>query len=54
MDRYALDKLLSLWLREELTVEQVIGQIIQHLLAQEKQLGELKRQLPKSPPQKQD
>jgi hypothetical protein len=52
MARYSLDELLSLWQREHLTVEQVIGQILQHLLALEKQLGELKRQLPKLPPKK--
>jgi hypothetical protein len=51
---YSLQELLSLWQREHLTVEQVIGQILQHLLALEKQLGELKRRLPPSPPKQQD
>jgi hypothetical protein len=50
MARYALRELLSLWERGNLTVEQVIGQLILHLLDQEKQLAELKRQLPKPPP----
>jgi hypothetical protein len=54
MAEYPLQELLSLWYREEVTVEQVIGQIIQHLLALEKQLGELKRQLPPSPPKKEE
>jgi hypothetical protein len=52
MAEYPLRELLSLWHRERLTVEQIIGQILLHLLAQEEQLGELKRQLPKPPPQK--
>ena len=54
MPRYPLDELLSRWQRERLTVEQAIGQILQHLLALEKQLGDLKRRLPKSPPKKKD
>jgi hypothetical protein len=54
MAQYPLRELLSLWERGNLTVEQVIGQILLHLLAQEKQLGELKRQLSKSPPKKED
>jgi hypothetical protein len=54
MDRYALEKLLSLWLRGDLTVDQVIGQILQHLQALEKQLAELKRQLPPSPPKQRE
>ncbi len=54
MARYPLGELLSRWQRERLTVDQMIGQILQHLLAQEKQLGELKRQLPKPPPKKQE
>jgi hypothetical protein len=48
--RYSLQELLSLWHREHLTVEQIIGQILQHLLAQEKQLDDLQRRLPKPPP----
>jgi hypothetical protein len=54
MAEYPLRELLSLWQRERLTVEQIIGQILQHLLALEKQLGDLKRRLPKSPPKKQE
>ncbi len=54
MAKYSLRELLSLWHREHLTVEQIIGQILLHLLAQEKELGELKRQLPPSPPKQQE
>ncbi len=50
MSKYPLQKLLNLWQQERLRVEQAIGQILQHLLAQEKQINELKQQLPKSPP----
>jgi hypothetical protein len=50
MAEYPLQELLSLWYREQVTVEQVIGQILQHLIALEKELGELKRQLSKPPP----
>ncbi len=53
MARYSLQELLSLWHREHLTVEQIIGQIMQHLIALEKQLGDLKRRLPPSPPKEQ-
>jgi hypothetical protein len=51
MAEYPLRELLSLWQRERLTVEQVIGQILLHLLAQEKELGELKR---RSPPKQEE
>ncbi len=54
MARYPLQELLSLWHREHLTVEQIIGQIIQHLIALEKQLGDLQRRLPKPPPKKEE
>ncbi len=54
MAEYPLRELLSLWHRERLTVEQVIGQILLHLIAQEKELGELKRQLPQPPPQQEE
>ncbi|HXV98553.1 MAG TPA: hypothetical protein VEC93_09025 [Anaerolineae bacterium] len=54
MAQYALDKLLSLWYQGQVTVEQVIGQLIQHLIAQEKQLAELKRQLSQLPPKQEE
>lgn len=41
MATYPLKTLLKRWQREELTVEQVIGQIIQHLIALEKRLSRL-------------
>lgn len=50
MSKYSLQELLKLWQQERLKVEQAIGQILQHLLAQEKEINELKRLLPKSPP----
>jgi hypothetical protein len=52
MSKYPLPKLWSLWQQERLKAEQAIGQILQHLLAQEKQIKELKRLLAKSPPGK--
>lgn len=54
MAMYPLQELLGRWQQEQLTIEQVIGQILQHLLALEKQLNELKRRLPKSPPQEKE
>ena len=39
MGTHPLKLLLKLWQRGELTVEQAIGQIIQHLIALEKRLG---------------
>jgi len=48
MSKYPLQKLLNLWQQELLKVEQAIGQILQHLLAQEKEINELKRLLQKS------
>jgi len=54
MAMYPIRELWGRWQREHLTVEQAIGQILQHLLALEKQLAELKRQRPKSPPKKKD
>ncbi len=54
MASYPLSELLSLWQREHLTVEQIIGQILQHLIAQEKQLDELKRRSPPPPPKERE
>ena len=54
MAMYPPQELLGRWQREQLTVEQAIGQLLQHLLALEKQLNELKRRLPKSPPTRND
>jgi hypothetical protein len=38
-------KLLKLWQQGDLTVEQAIGQLLQHLVALHKLLDDLKRQL---------
>lgn len=45
MSMYTPDELLKRWQQGTLTIEQAIGQILQHLLAIQKQLKE-----PKSPP----
>lgn len=37
MSTYSLEKLLQLWRREELTVEQAIGHLLQHLAILETQ-----------------
>ena len=50
MAQYPLNELLSLWHRGQVTVEQVIGQLILHLIAKEKRLSDLQRQLSKPPP----
>jgi len=49
MSMYPLEELLKRWQLDNLTVEQAIGQILQHLLALQKQLKELK-QSPGQPP----
>ena len=54
MAEYPLQELLSLWYREQVTIEQVIGQILLHLIALEKELDDLKRRLPPSPPEKEE
>ena len=45
MSKYDLQELLGLWHQEKVDVGQVIGQILQHLIAQAKDLAELKRQV---------
>lgn len=42
MSMYPLDELLKRWQQNTLTMEQAIGQMLQHLLAMQKQLKELK------------
>jgi hypothetical protein len=54
MATYSPQELLSHWQRGQLTVEQVIGQLLQHLVDVDKQLRALKRHLPKPPAKKQD
>jgi flagellar biosynthesis chaperone FliJ len=46
VSHYTLDELLILWRREELTAEQLLGQLLQVLRAQERRLRELERQIP--------
>ncbi len=46
MSHYTLDELLILWRREELTVEQLLGQMLQVLRTQERRLRDLERVLP--------
>lgn len=43
---YALPKLLQLWQRNELTPEQMMGHLFQHLFTQEKRLTALERGAP--------
>jgi hypothetical protein len=39
------EKLLAKWAQKDLTVEQAIGHLLQHLVALHKQLDDLKRQV---------
>ena len=52
MATYPTKELMNRWESERLTMPQIIGHILQHLLALEEQVKELKRRLPKSPPNK--
>ena len=45
LSTYPLEKLLQLWRREELTVEQMIGHLLQHLSALEAQGQALQKQV---------
>ena len=45
MSTYSLEKLLQLWRLEELTVEQTIGHLLQHLAALEAQSQALQKQM---------
>ena len=46
MSHYTLEELVMRWKREELTVEQMIGQLLLVQLAQQRRLRELERRLP--------
>jgi hypothetical protein len=46
VSHYTLEELIARWRREELTVEQMIGQILQALQAQQQRLRDLERRLP--------
>jgi hypothetical protein len=43
MSMYPVEELLNRWARQELSILQAIGQILQHLLRQEKEIQALKR-----------
>ena len=43
MSHYTLDQLIDLWRREQLTAEQMIGQLLQVLKEQERRLREIAR-----------
>ena len=45
MSTYALPKLLALWVRGELTAEQVAGHILQNLLHLDERVNQLERRL---------
>jgi hypothetical protein len=46
VSHYTLEELVARWRREELTVEQMIGQLLLVQLAQQRRLRELERRLP--------
>jgi len=43
MSTYTISQLLGLWAQEKLTVEQVIGHLLQQIMALEKRISELER-----------
>jgi hypothetical protein len=43
MSHYTLDELIELWRREQLTTEQMIGQLLQVLKEQERRMREIAR-----------
>jgi len=48
---YTLEELLKRWKLETLTVEQAIGQILQHLVVMQKQIKDLQQASSQSPSQ---
>jgi hypothetical protein len=50
MSHYTLDELMARWNREELTLEQMMGQLLQALRAQDQRLREVERRVPPLPP----
>jgi hypothetical protein len=44
MSHYSIEELIALWKKEELSVEQLIGQILQILRAQDQRLREVGKQ----------
>ena len=47
MSTYTLAQLLTKWAKEELTAEQMIGHIVQHLIRQEEEITQLQKQIAK-------
>ena len=45
MATYSLTDLLGMWARQELSILQAIGHMLQHLARQEKEIEDLKRQV---------
>lgn len=43
MATYALDKVRQLWQQEELTAEQMLGHLLQHLEAQQQEIQALQK-----------
>jgi hypothetical protein len=50
VSHYTLEELIARWRREELTPEQMIGQLLQILRAQEQRLRDVERRVPNTPP----
>jgi hypothetical protein len=45
MSIYPLQEVLNRWARDELSILQAIGQILQHLVRQEKEIEDLRQQV---------
>ena len=54
MSHYTLEDLIARWKREELSVEQMLGQVALVLVAQEQRLRALERRVPEEPTQMSD
>ena len=50
MSHYTIEELIARWKKEELTAEQVIGQLLQLLRASEERLRAVERRLDETPP----
>jgi len=51
---YSVKELMKQWETERLTMEQIIGHILQHIFTLQKQINDLKQQVPKQPSNKKD
>jgi hypothetical protein len=45
MSHYEIDEIITRWAKSELTAEQAIGQILLHLQALTKRMGQIEKQL---------